>query len=400
MTTAVRRGAACSRLAVARGATLLVAVLVAGLVASSGPVLTGAAQAAPAAPGATREPGSVRVLAQVPSPGRPAYVLAHRNGRVYTANYTAEGARSRVFEYSGGGTLLRSWRVPGQVVGGDHDPGVQVAEQDRDGRLVLLETSTASVLTLDPRTSTFRRWARFPDLPTCGSLGPGTTPTRARPCTADATDASAVPNYAAWGPRGELYVTDYAQGVLWRVPPGGGRPAPWYLGSGLAGSLGFGTTGIAYRPSRGDLVISQQSTGLLDGSVPASGKLYSLRVGPATGRPGTLRTLWTSAPAALPDGFGIARSGRIYVATLFTNQVVRLAADGTQEAAYPAVPLSGDNGSPVPFDAPCSATFRGTEVLVANQAVVSGDASHMAVLALETGERGDPTYLPAAARWR
>ena len=32
-------------------------------------------------------------------------------------------------------------------------------------------------------------------------------------------------NYAAWGPDGSLYVTDYLQGVVWRVPPGGGEAA-------------------------------------------------------------------------------------------------------------------------------------------------------------------------------
>ena len=34
-------------------------------------------------------------------------------------------------------------------------------------------------------------------------------------------------NYGAWGPDGSLYVTDYGQAVVWRVPPGGGEAGVW-----------------------------------------------------------------------------------------------------------------------------------------------------------------------------
>ena len=109
-----------------------------------------------------------RVFASVPSPGFPAYVFRHTNGRVYAATYHGPGAapnRDRVFEWTAGGTLLRSWAVPGQR--DVADAGVQVANQDARGRLVLLETSTASVLTLDTRNGRFKRQAVLPDLPIC-----------------------------------------------------------------------------------------------------------------------------------------------------------------------------------------------------------------------------------------
>ena len=91
---------------------------------------------------APREDGDTQVFSLVPAPGFPAYVHAHTNGRVYAGTYVDSGstARSKVFEWSGDGTLLRSWTVPGQVLDADH--GVQVANQTRSGRLVLLETST------------------------------------------------------------------------------------------------------------------------------------------------------------------------------------------------------------------------------------------------------------------
>ena len=145
----------------------------------------------------------------------------HTNGRVYAANYEAGDAqRSRVFEYGSGGTLLRSWTVPGQRL--DQPHGVQVATQTRDGRLVLLETSTRRILTLTLTSGRFRRIATLP--------------------------AGAKPNYAAWTPVG-LVVTDYAQGVLWRVAPSG-KVSRFFSSPSLEGQAGFGTTGIAYRPDR------------------------------------------------------------------------------------------------------------------------------------------------------
>ena len=99
--------------------------------------------AAPASADA-REKWDTRVFSLVPSPGFPAYVHVHTNGRVYAGTYTDSGstAPSKVFEWTKDGTLLRSWRVPGQHL--DEDHGVQVANQTRRGRLVLLETSTRS----------------------------------------------------------------------------------------------------------------------------------------------------------------------------------------------------------------------------------------------------------------
>ncbi|GAA5142789.1 hypothetical protein GCM10023340_06860 [Nocardioides marinquilinus] len=305
-----------------------------------------------------------RVLARVPAPGHPAYVHAHTNGRVYAGNYVAGGddrRASRVFEWRADGTLLRSWTVPGQRLDGTQ--GVQVAEQTHDGRLVLLETSTRSVLTLDVATGRFRRVARLP--------------------------AGAVPNYATWGPAG-LLVTDYAQGTIWRVGRRG-RVSAWLTSPALDGVDSFGTTGIRFHAGR--VLVTQQTT---PGATPTQGHLYEVPV--RGGRPGELRTLWTSRPGDLPDGFGLGRSGRFHVACVGpSNQLVVLSRTGRELRRFPEVPLTGENGSAVPFDGPCNATFQGRRLLVANQAVVSGDASHMAVLTVDVGEPGTPPHRPRSA---
>jgi len=309
------------------------------------------------------------VFAKVPAPGYPAYVHVHTNGRVYAGTYAAveAGTPSRVLEWSRTGTLLRSWEVPGQPAGSEH--GVQVANQTRSGRLVVLDTSTSSVRTLNTKTGAWRTVAHLP---------------------------GAVPNYATWGPGGALFVTDYGAGRIWKVGRSG-RAKVWFTSPALEGAVGFGTTGIVFRKQERDLLITQQTTADGGGATPTQGFLYRLPVRRG-GRPGEIETLWTSQPTDLPDGFGIGRSGHIYIANAgLTNQIVELDAHGVEVDRFPDAPLSGDNGSPVPFDTPCSATFLGTRILVANQSAIQGDASHQAILAVEVGERGRKPFLPRRA---
>lgn len=338
---------------------------------------------------AGRERWDTRVFSRVGYPGTPAYVFKHSNGRVYAGTFAGlspKKARSRVFEWTAGGTLLRSWTVPGQRLG--NAPGIQVAHQDARGRLVVLEKSTSGVLTLDVRTGRWTRQATLPDLPLCKS--------GKRPCSPNAADGPAIPNYATWGPDGALYVSDYGQAVIWRIPAAGGAPRVWFSSSKLDGTLEFGTTGLGYRAGRRDFLISQQTTGGLS----AQGRLYRLPI-TANGKPGTLTTLWKSKLAELPDGFGIGRSGRIYLANVgLSNQIVVLSATGRELERFPKTPGPGNNGSPIPFDGPSNATFVGTRVLVANQSPILGQAGHHVILDVEVGEYGAAPYVPKRSTLR
>lgn len=348
-------------------------------------LVVGSVPGTAAGSGTARARWNTRVFASVPSPGFPAYVFRHTNGRIYAATYHGPGAapnRDRVFEWTPGGTLLRSWAVPGQK--DVNEAGVQVANQDARGRLVLLESSTASVLTLDTRTGRFRRQAVIPDVPIC-------TRSRTTGCSPNAKDAAPVPNYATWGPDGALYVSDYGQAVIWRIPATGGRPRIWFTSQQLD-YLEFGTTGLVYQPGRHAFLVGQQTT-----STSLQGRLYRLPV-TASGKPGTLRTIWRSRAGELPDGFGVARSGRIYVANVgLSNQLVELSPEGRELARFPHT-VSGNNGSPVPFDGPSSATFSGTRVLVANQSPIAGNAAHFVILDVEVGEPGAAAWIPRRSR--
>ena len=267
---------------------------------------------------------------------------------------------SKVFEWSGDGTLLRSWTVPGQVL--DQDHGVQVANQTRDGKLVAARD-------LDPRgphprpraPGRFRRVATLP---------------RRRPS----------PNYATWGPGGALFVTDYAQGVIWRVPRGG-RPQRWFTSPALAG-VEFGTTGIRFRPGTprpadhpADLDRRRRAADQRPPLPAADPRRRAAR--------GRCRRCGPRGPATCPTASASAgpatstsRSPGSPTSSWSST------ATGAEVDRFPDAPLTGDNGSPVPFDTPCSATFLGTACWSPTSRRSPATPSHQAILDVDVGERG------------
>jgi sugar lactone lactonase YvrE len=332
-----------------------------------------------------------QLIARIQAPGYPASAYPHPNGRVYVGTYAnpnGDALPSRVFEFDPDKrSLLRSWALTGQDLAAEH--GVQAATSDAAGRLVLLDRSPPRALILDTRTGEFARYSTFADLAPCATGGP------AGSCSPTMQDLVPMPNYAAWGPGGELYVTDFQQGVVWRVPPGGGPAVVWLADRRLDGQQ-FGTTGIALAADRRTLIVGQgSSAGLGSLANPSTGKLYKVPIG-ADGAPGEMTQLWQSGPTDLPDGFGIARSGRIYVALLRPNQIGVVAPDGTEIERFPAG-TNGQNRSPAPFDSPSSAKFHNTRLMVPNQSYLAGDTQNMTLLDVETGEPGLPEYIPPGA---
>ncbi|HEX6387942.1 MAG TPA: hypothetical protein VFZ89_00790, partial [Solirubrobacteraceae bacterium] len=185
------------------------------LVAAAAAVLVAAA----AGPAAARDKWDTRVLAKVPKPGFPAHPYVDRHGRIWEGTYVnmlGDALQSRVFEFGANGDVLTNFTIPGQDLAAEH--GVQVATSDAQGRLVLLDRTPSRALILDPGTARITEYARFRELPPCGQVAVGTE------CSATRGDEPVFANYAAWGPDGALYVTDYHQATIWKVPPGGGRP--------------------------------------------------------------------------------------------------------------------------------------------------------------------------------
>jgi len=343
---------------------------------------------ATAAPAAAQARFETSVFALVPRPGFPARAYVSPNNRVYEGTYdnpTGDSVPSRVLEYSADGTLQRSWTIAGQNLAAAH--GIQVATSDARGRLMLLDKDPARALLLDPKTGAQSTYATFPDLPPCSG--------GASPCSPAGTDQPAVPNYAAWGPDGALYVTDYLQAVVWRVPPGGGQAQVWLADSRLDGNM-FGTTGIVLSRDRSEFLIAQQSSAGGAAGNPATGRIYEVPIA-ANGKPGAVRQLWESAPVDGPDGFAIARSGNLYVALTAANQIAIVSPQG-QEVGRIGQAGTGANGSPVPFDSPSSAMFLGSRLIVANQSYFTGTAANQAILDVAAGEPGAPEFVPGAKK--
>jgi hypothetical protein len=119
-----------------------------------GALLAALVLAAPAN-GQERARFDTQLFAHVPAPGFPAHAYVHPDGRVYTGTYVnprGDDSPSKVFEYTGSGTLLRSWTLTGQALSEDH--GVQVATSDARGRLVLLDhTPAPTAASTSPTTS-------------------------------------------------------------------------------------------------------------------------------------------------------------------------------------------------------------------------------------------------------
>lgn len=342
------------------------------------------------APASARDRFDVRVLAKVPPPGQPglSYVAPDRTIYVGTFTNSAGSANgpSKVFAYSPGGQLLRTYTIQGQDPSADN--GVQVAAMDSRGLLYLLDQHPSRIITLDPRTGAQSTYATFKDVPTCPPPGVGNE------CSATVADNPPEPDYAAWGPQGELYVTDYTQGVIWRVPPDGGVAHVWFTDPQLDGAQ-FGPAGIVMLPDHRTLMVDTSAGGVASTS-PTTGKLYRLPIND-DGTPAKLQRIWESGPAEGPDGFALAQSGNVYMALVGpnVNRLVEISPDG-HELARVSHDGSGGNGD-VPFDEPSSIAFDGDRMIVTNDAYFSGDPSHFVIFDVFAGEPGAPIYVPHLA---
>jgi sugar lactone lactonase YvrE len=335
--------------------------------------------------GASRPPLDIRLFATVPSPGSPEPVAVGPKHRIYVGTNQQgrgdAGVPSVVLVYSREGNLRRTIALRGQPLEESH--GIQGLAFDAAGRLYVLDRSAAPRLVrINLATGRQRDYARFRDVPACAAAG------RTGDCSATEGDLPAGPDYAAFGPDGEMYVTDIDQALIWRVPPRGGRPRAWFTDP-LLESV-FGPNGIQVMGDGRTLLFADTIGSQSSGHFPAGG-LYTLRI-KRDGRAGRFAELWLSQPADGPDGFAIARSGRIYVALAAANQIAVISAQGEELTRVPA-DSTANQALEVSLDGPASVAFLGRRILVTNQSL-GGKPASWAVLDVYTGERGLPLLYP------
>ena len=198
-----------------------------------------------------------------------------------------------------------------------------------------------------------------------------------------------MPDYAAWGPDGSLYVTDYQQAVIWRIPPGGAGPI-WLAARRLDGGT-FGTACIRSARSAHSSCSTRHQTAAPRARRPATGKLLRWRSSPAAGRdrcnrsgradPRMRRTAAPCRPATSTSPGG------------GSNQVVELDANGHELGALrPAV--HGHRHFLGALRLTVGAGLPGHRAAGRQQAYFDQNTANQALLNVATGEPGGAIRAP------
>jgi hypothetical protein len=204
-----------------------------------------------------------------------------------------------VFVFAPDGRLLREIFLREQKL--DEEHGIQGLAFDGDGLLYVLDRAhDPRVVVIDPASGRQDDYARFRDVPPCAP------PARPGDCSATTADSEAVPDYGAFGPDGSLYVSDLEQALVWRVPPGGGRPEVWFTHPRLENI--FGPNGAGFLADGRTLLLALSAQSPAAGN-PTVGGLFTIPRGP-DGRPGELRQPWESRPLDQNLSVAPARASR------------------------------------------------------------------------------------------
>jgi sugar lactone lactonase YvrE len=326
----------------------------------------------------------IEIFTTVAPPGSPEGIAVAPDGTVYVGTgrsvSNSDPFPSVLFAYDSAGQLVNQWTIEGQ---NQTNSGLTGIALDGDGAVYALDADPPRVLRIHPPTGVQTTYATFHDvLPCSGGGAPGD-------CSAGTIDQASTPNFPVFAADGTLYVTDSAQGLIWRVPPGGGEGEVWFTDPALEGI--FGPNGIQFRSDGTTLLFAL--TGYQGPEVGfATGRLYELPV-LQNGDPGAMSLFWTSQPVDGPDGFSIAASGNVYVALAGTNQLAVIGPTGSEVARVPETPAENAMLE-VPMDMPASTGFLGNRLLMTNQSLFTGNSNSWVVYDITADEPGLPLFYP------
>ena len=270
------------------------------------------------------------------------------DGRVWVATGPDDDGVPHLLAYSAGGRLQRDLPVSGYEEGSTL--GLTGVAAWRDGGVLALDASNARVLSFDAGGDGQRTLTEIPDIPPCRLVVAAENG-----CEAGLTDDAPLLRGVAVARTGTIYVTDAAQGTIWRIDGDGGRPEAFATDTAWSADDGLG--GIAVAGDGSLLVTSPQA---LDPATAGGGALY--RIGVSAQGPQPKELITEFGPGEAPSGVASADDGSIVVTLRDADEIVLLDAQGAETQRIGG---SADGRS---IDAPAGAAFHGPVLLVANRA--------------------------------
>lgn len=318
-----------------------------------------------------RPAGDSQVFAAVPNPGFPEGI-AIRGNRVYVSGPATFGLNTPpvVWAYDlKSREHVASYPV---TITNPYAPfrGLSCIAFGPDGKLYAIEPFIGIIrMTLDPNNAQ-EVYSAFPPPPPTGAL----------------------PNDLAFDKAGNLYVTDSFQGLIYRIPAGGGAPQVWFQDQRLLGhpALPFGANGIRIDKNGLNAYVSVT----VDSNF--NGVIYKL---PLTASPAAadLTEFHVYAPTAFgppaPDGIAFGKSGRLYVALAGSSQISVLNPDGTEAVRYNGPAQVPNTANTLPWANPANITFNdqaGTLLVTNHASLVPYDPALFAIFDVVVNDKGSP----------
>ncbi|MCX6020900.1 MAG: SMP-30/gluconolactonase/LRE family protein [Chloroflexi bacterium] len=318
-----------------------------------------------------RPMGDSEVFAKVPAPGYPEGIAVEGN-RVYVSGPASFGITdpAKVWAYNRKtGALEATYPI---TISSPAVPfrGLSCIAFGPDGKLYAIEPFVGVIRMSLDHHNTQELYSAFPPPPASGAL----------------------PNDLAFDKHGNLFVTDSFQGLVYRIPAGGGAPQVWFQDARLLGNpqLPFGVNGIRIDKKDKDVYLNVTVRADFSGAVyrlplkanPTAADLTEFHVYPAT----------QFGPPA-PDGLAFGKSGLLYVALAGSSQISVLRPNGTEATVYSGPAKVPGTANTLPWANPANIAFNDKEgtLLVTNHAsLVPYDPNLFAVFDVMVDDKAEP----------
>jgi sugar lactone lactonase YvrE len=230
------------------------------------------------------ERGEVERFATLPrGDHNPEGITADKRGRIYVTSFdvTKTAGPGRLLVFDRHGELLRAVDIADSS-----NLLLDLAFHPKTGALLVIDFGGKRVLKVNPRTGESSVFATIP-----GGM-------------------SAGPNVLTFDKRGNVYISDSFQGIIWRTGPAGGDPVAWVTSPLLAttGVPPFGANGLAFN-NKGDALF-----------VANTGNDQVVKIPVSAGVPGDPKVFVNSVNGA--DGLIIDKHDNLWICANQADEIV------------------------------------------------------------------------------